>query len=225
MTKAKILILEDEDASIELLKNYIQKRKDLSLAQISNSTEEALKKIKKNNFDLAFVDINLQNRSGLEFIKLAKNIPYFIITSTRKDKAIEGLNFGAIDYLLKPIYENRFKQSLERFLVHFNKSKKSKKISVIINRNEVFIEEDKIIYLEIKNKYLTIFTEEKIFSSKVSPIEIQNKFIQIQKSILLNKNFITSKKYLINGKFILTLNENIDLELNRSYAKNFKLKR
>jgi len=114
----RCVIIDDEFPARSLLKNYISKFPHLELAGTFKSPLEALPALQGGKIDLAFMDIQMPEISGMDFLKTfhLKNI-LVVITSAYPQYALEGYELDVIDYLLKPF-------SFERFVNRYRKQEK-----------------------------------------------------------------------------------------------------
>lgn len=110
----KAIIVDDEPLALEVLETYISQVPDVTLVKKCNNAFEANEALKQHDIDLMFLDIQMPQLSGVEFVKTLSNPPYVIFTTAYPDYAVEGFELNAVDYLLKPI-------SLERFMKAVNK--------------------------------------------------------------------------------------------------------
>ena len=196
------IILEDEIPAQNILKNYLSKLPNLELKGIFKAAIEANSFLNNNTVDVLFLDINLPDISGLDFIKTIKNPPAIIMTTAYPDYAVSSFELDTIvDYLVKPF-------SFERFLKAINKANDRieipKSSSVEKNEEILFLNVDKtlhkivlddILYLESDRNYITVVTK----SQKLSYIDSlknwvvklpEKQFIQVHKSYIINRNFV-----------------------------------
>ena len=113
----KAIIVDDEPLAQDVLETYISKMPDLTLVRKCENAFEANEALKSEDVDLMFLDINMPQLTGIEFLKSLSNPPVVIFTTAYPDYAVEGFELDAVDYLLKPI-------SLERFMKAVNKATK-----------------------------------------------------------------------------------------------------
>lgn len=111
----KTIIVDDEPLAQDVLETYIEKLPDLHLVQKCSNALEANEALKSNQIDLMFLDIQMPQLTGIDFLKTLSNPPLVIFTTAYPNYAIEGFELNALDYLLKPI-------SLERFMKSVNKA-------------------------------------------------------------------------------------------------------
>lgn len=111
----RCIIVDDEPLAAEILEAYISKVAFLDLVQTCADAFEAMECLKQEKVDLIFLDINMPDLSGIEFLNALPQKPAVIFTTAYADYAVEGFNLDAVDYLLKPI-------SFERFMKAANKA-------------------------------------------------------------------------------------------------------
>src|SRR5688500_319120 len=108
------LIIDDEPLALDVLETYISKMPELHLVARCANALEANEIIRKNDIDLIFLDIQMPQISGVDFIKALPNAPLFIFTTAYSNYALEGYELNAIDYLLKPISMDRFMKAVNK---------------------------------------------------------------------------------------------------------------
>ena len=101
------LIIDDEPLALDVLETYISQMPDLNLVGRCSNALEANEMLRNNQVDLIFLDIQMPQLSGVDFIKTLTNPPMFIFTTAYSNYAVEGYELNAIDYLLKPISLDR----------------------------------------------------------------------------------------------------------------------
>lgn len=108
------LILDDEPLALKIIEDYIKHIPFLDLQGKCFSASEAYEILRKQKIDLLFLDIQMPNISGIDFINSLGTKPLFIITTAFMEYAIEGFNLNAVDYLLKPIPFDRFLKAVNK---------------------------------------------------------------------------------------------------------------
>jgi two-component system LytT family response regulator len=114
------IAVDDEPLALDIIENYVSKHPDLTLIARCNNAAEASEVLKTRQVDLMFLDIQMPEISGLNFIKSLEHKPLFIFTTAYPDYALEGFELDAIDYLLKPIAFDRFEKGVEKAKEYFN---------------------------------------------------------------------------------------------------------
>jgi Response regulator of the LytR/AlgR family len=108
------LILDDEPLALKILEDYIKHIPFLELQGKCYGASEAYEILRNKKIDLLFLDIQMPNISGIDFINSLGTKPLFIITTAFMEYAIEGFNLNAVDYLLKPIPFDRFLKAVNK---------------------------------------------------------------------------------------------------------------
>jgi len=164
----KAIIVDDEPLALDVLETYIEKMPELTLVAKCENAIEANEALNNNEVDLMFLDIQMPQITGVEFLKSLDNPPAVIFTTAYPDYAVEGFELNAVDYLLKPI-------SLERFMKAVNKvsgkiGKKGNEAGKVVEMEGDFffvkadkklikVDFDDIIYIEGLKDYVIIRQE------------------------------------------------------------------
>ncbi len=112
--RLRCLIIDDEPGAIEGIKFYIGKLDFLEIVDTCFSAIDAATILKEKEIDLMFLDINMPNLTGLEFLESLETAPLTILTTAYSEYALEGYRLNVIDYLLKPIAFQRFFQAAQK---------------------------------------------------------------------------------------------------------------
>ncbi|MEL7423581.1 MAG: LytTR family DNA-binding domain-containing protein [Bacteroidota bacterium] len=110
-----VIIVDDEPLAQDVLETYIEKIPDMNLVTKCSNALEANEALRSNDIDLMFLDIQMPQLTGTDFLRSLANPPVVIFTTAYSNYAVDGFELNALDYLLKPI-------SLERFLKAANKA-------------------------------------------------------------------------------------------------------
>lgn len=114
MEKIKCLVVDDERLAQELLEGYIKKISSLELVASCSTALEAMHYLSQEKIDLLFLDIQMPDLTGIEFLRSLKNQPATIFTTAFSEYALEGYEFSIVDYLLKPIEFDRFFNAINK---------------------------------------------------------------------------------------------------------------
>lgn len=201
MKPIKCIIIDDEPIAIEYLREYVNIIPELLLIGTYQNAKEALPPIQKQEVDLIFIDIEMPEISGLEFVKTLENAPAIIFTTAYPQYAVEGFNLNAVDYLLKPIGLERFKQAIQK--VHKEISIQSglqpiqnKFIFLKNGYKSEKIDIQDIIFIAGNKEYATYYTKSGRTYLKNERLKNLEKdyqpygFIRIHKSYLINTRYI-----------------------------------
>ena len=113
-TMLKTIIVDDEPLALDVIETYIESIPDLELVARCRNAIEANEALRTHDVDLMFLDIQMPQITGIEFLKTLKQPPMVIFTTAYSNYAIEGFELNAIDYLLKPIPMDRFMKAVNK---------------------------------------------------------------------------------------------------------------
>ncbi len=227
MNKIKCIVVDDEPLAISLLENYVQKVPFLELIFSTENPIEALEFIQKNEADLVFLDIQMPELTGINFMKILGNKLKYILTTAYSEYALEGYEHNIVDYLLKPISFERFYKSAlkaqERFVINENKEEDAH-FFVKSSGQQHRINFEDILYVESIKDYVNIRTSEQeyIVLDTLKSMELQlpeNSFVRIHKSFILNLNQIKN----LGSKKVTLLSEQ-EIPIGESYRMNLLAK-
>ncbi len=204
--KTKCLIVDDEPLAVEIIETYLQKLNEMEIIEKCSSAIEAFEILQKKNIDLIFLDIQMPELTGLEFLKSINNPPKVILTTAHRKYALDGFELDVVDYLLKPISFERFLKAIQKYyktiedtfkVFSKNDSEEDSFIYVKENKKVVKIYLYEIVYIESLKDYVTIHTETKNVISKISISLLQeqlpqDKFLRIHKSYIVSLSKINA---------------------------------
>lgn len=208
MNKITCIIVEDEQLAIDILTNYIDKIDNLTCLGTFFNASEASVFLLQNKVDIIFVDIELPDMKGTDFVKSLMGKEKVIFTTAYESYAIDAFNLNAIDYLTKPINFNRFVQAINKtHLFEQDSSSENTK-----NRNKLFVKVDNkivnitledILYIKSLQKYVAIYTKSGEYVTMTSMYKLleslpESMFFRIHKSFIVNIDHISS----IEGNFV-----------------------
>jgi DNA-binding LytR/AlgR family response regulator len=201
------LAVDDEPPALDVVTRHIAAIPSLRLVGTCMNAVQALAMLQQQNIDLLFLDIQMPQILGTQFIRTLKNPPKVIFTTAYRKFAVEGFELDAVDYLLKPITFERFLKAVnkvmglpvqeitpssakneavsERF-IHLRADRKIQKIAL-----------DDIVYIESLKDYCKIITTSKRIITRQPISSIENSlpagdFIRIHRSYIVSLNKIES---------------------------------
>ncbi|MDL5514567.1 LytTR family DNA-binding domain-containing protein [Arenibacter sp. M-2] len=114
--KMKCLIVDDENIARKILSDYVGKVPELELVASCSSALQALNHIKNDHIDVLFLDIQMPDLTGLDFLKILPNRPAAILTTAYSEYAVQSYELDVVDYLLKPIDFDRFYKAVTKVI-------------------------------------------------------------------------------------------------------------
>jgi DNA-binding LytR/AlgR family response regulator len=191
----KCLVVDDEPVALEILKDYIAKIPSLESSGFFRDPLKAVDFLRDNDVDLLFLDINMPDLTGIQFLKTLKNPPLTVFTTAYSEYALESYDYNAVDYLLKPIEFDRFLKAVNKALELFHMkitSPKNREHILIKSGTDYFkIKTNDIFYIRGTGNYVTYVTAKKEILSLMTmnhALEALPKghFFRIHKSYIIN---------------------------------------
>jgi len=211
--KYKYLIVDDEPLARKLILSHASKIEGLELAGECGSAIEAANFLRNKPVDLIFLDIQMPEMSGLQFISTLKNPPAIILTTAFRDYAPEAFDLNVVDYLLKPISFERLFRAVNKFLDNADKGNPVSSVSlgdqrfvhIKADRKIHKVNESEIAYIESLDNYVKVHLKEQVLITRENISTLEDKlpcppFVRIHRS------------FIINGKWVKAIsNEGIEL--------------
>ena len=176
--KTRCIIVDDEPLAIEAIQMHIEKFESLKLVATCTDAIQAFDLLRNARIELMFLDIQMPEMTGLDFLKSLKNPPKVIFTTAYREYAIEAFDLDVVDYLLKPISFERFMQAINKFFEsvpkdiispenHFQNVNKEDFFYVRSDKKNVKIRYADIFYIESIKDYVKIICKKKTIISKI----------------------------------------------------------
>lgn len=202
--KLKCIAIDDEPLALNQMQDFIEKIEFLELIGCFKSGLTAIDFMKLNHVDLLFLDIQMDDLTGIQLLESLKNKPKVILTTAYDQYALKGYELDVSDYLLKPISFERFVKAVNKV---YDQCCESKKLQLDRNDNStstaqefIFVKADyrlqkinlnDILYVEGMKDYLKIFIGNKkvithMSMKRMEEILPDNRFVRIHKSYLVS---------------------------------------
>ncbi|MFC2090607.1 LytR/AlgR family response regulator transcription factor [Bacteroidota bacterium] len=215
------IAIDDEPPALRQMKDYIVKVPYLKLLATFDNAIDAMSYLKEEPVDLVFLDIQMENLSGIEFLKLQSEKPGVILTTAYDSFALEAFNLDVDDYLLKPISFDRFLKATEKIYNKLLLQKQQVLPDPEKKNNEDFffvktefriqrIDFKEILYIEGMKEYLIIHLEnEKVYTlqsfNEILSSLPESNFVRVHKSYIISLrriNSVQKNKIFIKEKAI-----------------------
>ena len=172
----KCIVIDDEPMAIEILEAYCRKTPSLQLQNTFEDALAALTWLEQHPVDLVFLDINMPDLSGIQFVKALSDPPMIIFTTAYPQHAVTGFELDAVDYLLKPIAFDRFLKAVNKARIRGESGQQTPPhqvspapsdgesarepnyIFVKSGRKHVRVEVDDILYISSEKNYVNLVT-------------------------------------------------------------------
>ena len=227
----RCIAIDDEPLALRQISGYISKIPFLELAATFRSAVMAQEWLKENSTDLIFVDINMPDMTGVEFVQTLETPAMVIFTTAYAEYAIEGYKLSAIDYLLKPFDLQDITRASEKALSlyellqlqhqmggenpqneHPTESAEEGVLSVHADRKTHLVKLANIVYLESAGEYVRLHLVDgtklvTLFRLKNMESELQSsQFMRVHRSYIINLGYISGytkgKVFLSNDDYV-----------------------
>ncbi|WP_288447832.1 LytTR family DNA-binding domain-containing protein [uncultured Chryseobacterium sp.] len=197
MNKIKCIIVDDEPLAISLLEHYVERIPFLELVFSTENPILALEYLQKNDSDLIFLDIQMPELTGINFMKIVGDNQKYILTTAYSEYALEGYEHNIVDYLLKPISFERFQKSVVKVQERFSFLREEDTHFFVKSSGQRYrIGFDDILYVESIKDYVNIRTENDEFivldTLKSMENQLPERFVRIHKSFIVNLDKVKS---------------------------------
>ena len=243
----KCIAIDDEPLALRQLKSYIEKIPYLELTATCNNALEAQQLLASQHVDLIFVDINMPDLSGVEFVRSLVDRPMVIFTTAYSEYAVEGFKLDAVDYLLKPFSFAAFSRSAGKAnslyeLRHNQRAgepeatpealpKDKEYISVKADYKVSLVKISNIVYLESEGEYVRMHLDDgttitTLFRLKNMEAALpSDMFMRVHRSYIVNlrciKGYVRGRVFLSDTEYV-PIGENYKESFQHYIESNFK---
>ena len=223
----RCLAIDDEPLALQQLTAYIKKIPFLELVDSCQSAHDALTVMNQEVIDAIFVDINMPDLNGMDFVKSLPVPPLVVFTTAYSEYAVEGFKVDAVDYLLKPFGLTDFQRAANKVKARYDQQN-----TAVIAQDEedtLFLKTDyKVVRIEVKDiryvqsmsEYLKIFLE-----GRAKPVIVLLSMKKMEERLPENQFMRIHRGYIINLKKIQEVNKNrviMDEETYLPIGDNYK---
>lgn len=189
------IVIDDTPLAIEKLVGFIGQLPALHLSGTFSNGLDALLFLKSNPVDLVFLDIQMEQFSGLQFLSALQQPPQVIIVSAYSEYAIDGFNYAVTDYLLKPYSFERFLKAIDKVQAESDHSAAKDYMFVKSEYRMERIDFSEVLYIEGKGAYLRIVgTRSKTMTlmnfQAMTDLLPAGQFVRVHKSYIVAMNKI-----------------------------------
>lgn len=244
----RAILIDDEPAARRLMRNLLLEHTGLvQVVAEAGTGREAISQIEALQPDLIFLDIQMPDLTGFEVIEKLTHQPNIIFTTAYEQYAVRAFETFSIDYLLKPIKEERLDQSMEKLkrfgrlntvidipglqeiIRQIQTPKQATALSIRTGDRITLLRYEQITYLEAQDKYVYIHTtdgQEHLTDQTLTALteKLPPRFFRIQKSYLINKERIKEMHRHFNGRYLFIMDDKASSRLTsgRTYYEDIK---
>ena len=204
------IAIDDEPLALSKLESFIGRIPDLGLSMTFDNSIDAMVWLNENHADLIFLDIQMEQLNGIQFLEATRTPSKIIITSAYDQYAMKGYDLNVADYLLKPFSFQRFVQAVNKVMDYYSQipttnSASSGNDGFIFVKTEYRLERidlDHILYIEGMKDYLRIICNDK----KIMTLQ---SFSKLEESLPSNRFCRVHKSYIVSIDKIKSIERNV----------------
>jgi DNA-binding LytR/AlgR family response regulator len=222
MAEMRCMVVDDDPVSRDILKNCIARNNRLKLIATFDNAVEASAAIEQKNVDLVFLDVEMPEMTGLQFLEKFKDIPQVIMVTSEKKYAFEAFKYDVTDFLAKPVDMDRFKIAVDRAIYYEENVMRHREEEIFVKSEGVLVKlrTGDIEYVEAMGDYVKIVMMEghHIVHSTMKAFEakLPENFIRTHKSYIVN----LSKVEEVKDNYVI--GEYFNLPISRTHKKDLK---
>lgn len=225
------IVVDDEPAARRLMRSLLSEHSSvIRVIDEASGGKEAIHKIEELKPDVVFMDIQMPDLTGFEVIEKLSRQPNIIFTTAYEQYAIKAFETFSIDYLLKPIKEERLSQSIEKLKLfgkinqvmdlsglqelirQLQEPKKATALTIKTGDRITLLRFENISYLQAEDKYVYIYTldgQKFLTDQTLTALEekLPSQFFRIQKSYIINKEKIKEMHRHFNGRYLFIMDD------------------
>ncbi len=238
----KTLIIDDERLARKELISLLEPYTEIEIVDEAINVDDALEKINKHNPELIFLDIQMPGKSGFDLLEELDKVPKVIFTTAYDEYAIKAFDYNALDYLLKPIQDERLKDSIQKILSNQSTQtspgeikEEPRKLTV---NDQVFVKDgDKCWFVKLENirlfesdgNYIKVYFEnfKPMIHKSLNALDEKlddRHFFRASRKHIINLSWVETIETWFNGGLLVQLKGGEKVEVSRRQAARFKEK-
>jgi len=234
----RCIAIDDEPLALQQIAGYIRQTPFLELAGLCESALQAIEILEKTPVDLMFVDINMPDLNGMDFVRSLENPPMVVFVTAYGEYALDGFRVDAIDYLLKPVSYDDFLKSANKVKAWYD-ALQQKPSEITSNKDFLFIKSEyKILrinfedikYIEAMSEYIRIhLVNSKPVMTQISMKAIEDqlpsdRFMRVHRSYIVSLSKISvieRNRIIFDGTVYIPVSEQYKSRFQNYIDKNF----
>lgn len=227
MKKIKVIIIDDERAAREEIKRMLAGYPELEVTGEARNVPEARIQIELKQPDLLFLDIQMPGESGFDLLESLEKVPQVIFTTAFDQYAVKAFEVSALDYLMKPVREERFAKAMDQLKLKMQRETDDSVIFVKDGQQYHFISWSKVYFISSMDNYARLYFEDKNVFLKTSLNQLEKKldettFFRINRAQIINLKYIAKVSPAIGGRLTITLLNGECMEVSDRQSVKFR---
>lgn len=235
MSTYKTIIVDDERLAREEVKRALQNFPEFEIVGEAANVDTAIAIIEKEQPDIIFLDIHMPEKSGFDLLEELTTVPEVVFTTAYDQYAVKAFELNALDYLVKPLRDERFSKTIEKVKVELAK-KEEIKVDVLPMHRKIFIKDgekchfiplSEIHFIESLENYARLYFGDQKAMIKRSLNLLEEKldatvFFRVNRSQIINTHYIKEIHPHFNNKLHITLTTGEKIEVSSRQSVKFK---
>lgn len=195
MTALRVLVIDDERPALDELQYLLDRDPRIAEVHTSSSATEALRLLQDREVDVVFLDVQMPGLSGVELAEVLtrfRSPPALVFVTAHEEHAVSAFDLDAVDYVLKPVREERLAEAVRRVLAVSGRSDIGPEDAVAVERAGVtrFLPRSQIRYVEAQGDYARLHTADDSFLLRTPLTTLEEQwaesgFVRIHRSLLV----------------------------------------
>lgn len=247
MKTIRTIVVDDEPAARSRIVRLLEKDKEFNVVAECGNGQEALDVVRKHRPDLLFLDVQIPEKTGFEVVAgiPVDRMPFVVFVTAYDQYALKAFDVDAVDFLLKPFDDDRFRNAVEKAKRSIEMQISSRLTGRLMDlvRNhmnttstytEIFVVRDKgrehqihandLIFLRAEGNYVRLQTMDRHILHRVTMNNVQDeldpeRFIRIHRRFLVNQEQVSDVRYTGNNEFTFTMSNGQQIVSGRSYKE------
>jgi two-component system LytT family response regulator len=239
----KAIVIDDERLARKELISLLEPYEEIEIIDEAVNVDDAREKITKQNPDVIFLDIQMPGKTGFDLLEELDAVPKVIFTTAYDEFAIKAFDFNALDYLLKPIQEDRLKETIRKLTetgdsTSKDKSKKKADNRILTTDDQVFVKDgDRCWFVKLENirlfesdgNYIKVYFEnfKPMIHKSLNALDERlddRHFFRASRKHIINLSWVDTIETWFNGGLLVQLKGGERVEVSRRQAARFKEK-
>jgi len=251
MISIKAIIVEDSRLARNELKELVKKHPELNIIGEAENVDDAYELITRERPDMIFLDINMPGKDGFDLLEMLDDVPITVFTTAFDEYAIKSFEYNALDYLLKPINQNRFADAINKVKAKMAAPASADDTATqntasdiglrtpethLTENSQIFIKDGEKCWLvklnevqlfEIVGNYTRVYFRDckPLIYKSLNQVEErlpQHLFFRASRQQIVNLQYIKSVDNWFNGKLKATMLNGSEVEISRRQSALFK---
>jgi two-component system LytT family response regulator len=239
----KTILVDDEEVAIHRLRQSLANYPSIKIIAEATNGLEAVKLINSQRPELVFLDIQMPGLNGFEVLNMLEYTPLIVFVTAYEEYAIKAFEKNSLDYLLKPVEQERLAITIKRIMEQENQQNTLSKIKQLITENNTkcittipvklgnkinLVPVSEIYFFEATDKYISIHTKEEVklidYSLTYLQDRLPDKFMRVHRTFIINTLKIKEIHKYFKGTYLLVMQDHKNTKIKAAYSYSKAIK-